>query len=329
MRLQTLPFRFLFPDYLAKTSFQRIPENSGIVLMYHEVLPDEVTLPAWTIVRESEFQWQMQYLARYFYILSMDQAIERLNGKQRGQRPFAVITFDDGYKGNFSTVLPIMESLGLPFVLYVATRAIMENSLYWYDQVISLLTGKKDIEVVVEVQEMPCSERFYIPGKATDKRRWKEMDRLLSRLKELPASVRESIVQKLAEKHALKDISIKMLSAGELSRLAESELVTIGGHTHSHELLDQLSPKVVSQTLLESNAIIRELTGAIPRHFSYPNGNYNQQVMQQVQKAGYKTAVTTQKGIWSKSEGLWEIPRVGIGRFDSKARFKALISGWV
>ena len=30
--------------------------------MYHEVQPDSFDMPAWTVVKESDFKWQIEYL---------------------------------------------------------------------------------------------------------------------------------------------------------------------------------------------------------------------------------------------------------------------------
>ena len=61
-----------FPDMAVSVVTRRMGPASGIVLMYHEVLPDEIGLPAWIAVRESEFRWQMEYLGRYFDVVTME-----------------------------------------------------------------------------------------------------------------------------------------------------------------------------------------------------------------------------------------------------------------
>lgn len=144
MGIRSYLFRNHFPQFLVEKAKNYMSPFCGIVLMYHEVLPDEVNLPAWTVVKESVFRWQMSYLQKNFDIVSIDEALKRINQKNLNiKRPFAVITFDDGYRGNFDIVLPIMELMGLPFTIYVATKAIVEENLYWYDQIINLIYSKK------------------------------------------------------------------------------------------------------------------------------------------------------------------------------------------
>lgn len=320
-------FNSYFPEVLAQRAIDRMSASSGVVLMYHEVLPDEVTLPAWTIVRESDFQWQMRYLQGHFDVVTMDQALARVAGKSNAKRPFAVVTFDDGYKGNLECVLPIMESLGLPFLVYVATQAIIENNLYWYDQIINLLSVNEDMHHSIE--QGGKAEDFKIPYNASDNARWVATQRLLSRLKLMPPTDRKTEVTRIKDGRKENTSVLQMLTEQDLKRLAQSSSVSIGAHTHRHELLDQLTPQEVMETLQTSNDHVTRITGCRPKHFAYPNGNFNQWVVTQVQEAGYETAVTTVRGYWDHKDSALLIPRHGIGRFVSKGQFKAGVSGYL
>jgi hypothetical protein len=111
MGIKDRVFGSVFPESFASRLIRRASPSTGVVLMYHEVLPDHVSLPAWTIVKESEFLWQMTYLKKHFDVIGVDEAIERVSGRMKSTRPFAVVTFDDGYSGTADCVLPIMEDL--------------------------------------------------------------------------------------------------------------------------------------------------------------------------------------------------------------------------
>lgn len=295
-------------------------------MMYHEVLPDDVSMPAWTIVRASDFRKQIQCLERYFDILPIGDAVGRVTGKVTSKRPFAVVTFDDGYQGNVSTVLPIMKEMGLPFTVYAATRAIVENGLYWYDRVISVLNVNREVRVTLDGDAGP--ECYTIPPYG-DNGRWIYMQKLLSRMKLMRPEQREATTAEIAAGVSSSNSPLKMLTEEELQRLSTSSCVTIGCHTHGHELLDQISPQQVDDTLKLSIDHIKRITGTHPRHFAYPNGNFNQGVSDIVQISGFETAVTTSPGIWSGKVSLMEIPRISIGRFETVSSYKALISRWL
>jgi len=319
--------RLYFPEWLAARGIGRLPVFSGIVLMYHEVLPDDVDLPAWTIVREEDFRWQMQYLGRHFDIVSMDEACRRVSSGEKVNSPFAVVTFDDGYKGNLHTVLPIMEEMGLPFMVYVATQGVVEEKLFWYDEIISLLASGKDLNVHLTMKGR--NTRFFIPARGRPVRRWSAVQHLLTCLKKMPFAERESAVEQITAEHGRHETVLEMLTPPEVKRLASSSCVTIGSHTHHHVLLDQVSVKEVRETIETANKHITGITGSSPVHFAYPNGNFNAVVQEQVQNFGYVTAVTTGAGIWSMVDQQLEIPRMGIGRFETRTGFKALAAGFL
>lgn len=314
------------PESFAVRAIRRMPATSGVVLMYHEVQPDEVTLPAWTVVRESDFKWQMQFLQQHFDVITLDQALERTAGKHVAARPFAVVTFDDGYRGNLDTALPVMETLGLPLTVYVATQAVVEGSLYWYDQIINLLNCCDPVEVDLVLGGR--AERFRISNRGSESSRWKEVQRLLSGLKRLNGSARERVVRDIAGRYPLPAATLEMLSPDQLRTMASSTCLTIGSHTHRHELLDQLKQEEVRETIETAHVHLTQIIGYQPRHFSYPNGNFSNEIQEVVREAGYISAVTTINGAWSGQDDPLMIPRVAIGRFETRTQFRARISGF-
>jgi peptidoglycan/xylan/chitin deacetylase (PgdA/CDA1 family) len=315
-------FKYYFPDIFAKTAIRSFSPYSGIVLMYHEVLPDDVALPAWTIVKESDFRWQLNFLKIYFDFVSIDQALERIDRKHNAKRPFAVVTFDDGYKGNFNTVLPIMETLGLPFIVYIATKAIVEEELYWYDRIINLLNIRENLQVKLIWNHQ--LKTLTIPKNGEDCR-WLQVQKILNLLKIMAPEDREQAVSNIVDKHSVNVSSFGMMNEDEMRQLSYSNCVTIGCHTHGHELLDQLDARAVRETLNIAYGYIKSITGYSPRHFAYPNGNFNNCIINLVRDAGYDSAVTTLPGILSDRNCRMRIPRLSIGRFETKSQFKARV----
>ena len=320
-------FRYYFPEALAGSAIRRVPASCGVVLVYHEVLPDDSGPPAWVNVRESDFLWQMKYLKMYFDVVSMDQALERSLMGKCGQKPFAVVTFDDGYKGNLHTVLPFMESMGLPFIVYVATEAVTEGKLLWHDRILGRLSGKKS--VVVRLDGGGKRGKLKIAFGGSESSRWEKVQRLLTCLKEMGPVEREKAVKDMLGEHNGTEPDIKMLNSEDLQKLARSNCVTLGCHTHGHELLHRLEPREIVETLNTANEHLAAITGRAPRHFAYPNGDFNESVVEQVREMGYKTAVTTRPGYWTSNSDLHQIPRIGIGRFETVGQFKARLSGYL
>lgn len=311
-----------WPRFLEERARRAMAANHGVVLMYHEVLPDDMEAAIWTVVTESRFRRQMEHLRAHYDVVSVDAAVQRVLTPTAKGRPFAVVTFDDGYRGNLTCALPIMESLGLPFTVFVATRAIQTGRLHWYDHVILYL-----LECGQRGCEIPTSQGVvrYAPGRSTGSRRWAKINGVLTALKSLSEDERHRIALALPERANAPLLA--MLSKAELGSLAASPLVEIGCHTHGHELLDGLPTPDARDSILTAQQQLTEVLGHPPRHFAYPNGNYNELTIDLVKELGFATAFTVQPRLWTHAESLWEIPRIGVGRFENQPLFRALVSG--
>lgn len=313
-----------FPDFLETRLLRRGPRPRVAVLMYHEVLPDAVDLPSWLVVKESEFHAQMQYIKAHYEVVPLDEALERLHVAPAGDngRPLATITFDDGYSGNLSCAHPILERLDLPCTVYVATSKLESGGRFWYDDVICGLLSANPGTLRVATSR---GEIVYTGRAMSEVQRWSAVDRFLSRLKALPADEREAIAQSAGDPAAVP--ALRMMTPDELGMLARSAGVTIGNHTHAHELLDQVSLDRGREAIERAQALLERWTGTRPHHFSYPNGNYVPATAALVRDLGFATAVTTQARPWTTSDSAFEIPRLGIGRFDNLNLVRAKAAG--
>lgn len=76
-----------------------------------------------------------------------------------------------------------------------------------------------------------------------------------------------------------------------LSRLAASPLVTIGSHTHRHQLLDRLAPSEIDDELDRSIELLRERLGVEATHFCYPKAVAPSPAAEAAVRARFRTAV--------------------------------------
>lgn len=64
--------------------------------------------------------------------VSIDEVCEILE-KGKVDKPFVCLTFDDGYRDNYTTALPILKKEQVPFAIYVTTGFVDNNqSMWWY-----------------------------------------------------------------------------------------------------------------------------------------------------------------------------------------------------
>lgn len=98
------------------------------VLYYHRVGGlDVLSRPA------GEFRRDLDYLKHNYECISLKQFVERLEGGARFKRRAAVITFDDGYRDNFTEAVPALKALGVPATFFVATGFIGTDREFPHD----------------------------------------------------------------------------------------------------------------------------------------------------------------------------------------------------
>jgi peptidoglycan/xylan/chitin deacetylase (PgdA/CDA1 family) len=91
----------------------------------------------------------------------------------------------------------------------------------------------------------------------------------------------------------------------------------IGSHTYTHPSLAGKSFDYIVWQVLGSKEAIEARTQEPVRFFSYPSGQYDQQVVDVLQSAGYWGAVTVEAGSLQTSERPFELKRIRVrGAYD-------------
>ena len=294
--------------------------------MYHEVLDDSAPINAWTVVKKSHFIRQMEYLQSNFRVVSLDEAFQSIyQQSMQTDKNIAVITFDDGYSGNKNVVFPIIESMAIPITIFVSTGTVQSRALNWYDLVIIALQHNSQTEINLERFNLGT---YNISSHHTSEGRWIEIEEVLAALKKLTPDTREEAVRHILEKFDTCQITpVAPLSVLEIRAMSNSPFVTFGAHSHCHNRLIQLDKEKIKASIERSKSLLEEWTGKPMRHFAYPNGDYNQDVISCLKEAGFDSGLTTLSCLWRDDDSPFTIPRIGIGRYDSFESFKAQVSG--
>ena len=117
-----------------------MPVPEGVpVLEYHMVNSGEVSgddpNAVTYIVQPEDFRAQMDYLDKEGYTtITMLEFMKAKKGKLELPEKPIILTFDDGYKDNFTQALPILEEHGMKAVVYMVTNDIgLPGYLTWDD----------------------------------------------------------------------------------------------------------------------------------------------------------------------------------------------------
>lgn len=102
-----------------------LKHHIAIVLTYHRI-SDDSNVPDIT-VSSKNFERQIVYLKKDFDIVSVDELIGRYRHNTQFKKDTVAITFDDGYKDNYTYAYPILRKYNVPATIFVTTGFIGED----------------------------------------------------------------------------------------------------------------------------------------------------------------------------------------------------------
>lgn len=296
----------------------RVAHGGVTVFMYHDIGDDRRDIDVWQVVRRSDFLRQVDYIRQHYDIVDLDTAIQAMREPARA-RPLAVLTFDDGLRGNIEHLLPIVQTQQLPVTLYIATGHVETGQPYWFDRMVNHLQSDQPIDL--DLTRFGMGHHRINASRGAQN--WAQIQSLLMAVKSLPADQCDPIADEILKQipQAGKPI-MGPLRPHEVKELAHTPGVTVGAHTDGHEVLTKLDLDAARQSIAQSAAKIEQWTGLVPRHFAYPAGYHNQALQDLVRDMGFASAMTTDTGIWRPQDSIFKIPRISVGRYDHLDKFK-------
>lgn len=305
--------------------FRFVNRSKDLCLMYHGVVPDDYPIESWLLVKETQFKKQLQYLKRHWEVVHIDTYIE---GKFKTLKPKAMITFDDGYCNNYHIAYPVLKELQLPATIYIVTDFIDSKKLFWFDKVIYAVQNSHIASLYLTDQLEHLGEYTF---SGNGKQRWNDIENLLKEIKALGVEGSNKAAQCIFDDVNPNSNNIDLLTPltkGQIHEMLQSGLVEIGSHTANHEILTDLSIEEAEQTVGKSVNDICNLIGRSPVHFSYPNGNYTETIVNLMDRFNFSSAMSTRYNFINPKNFIrYEIPRITVGLFDSIYSFKSRLSG--
>jgi peptidoglycan/xylan/chitin deacetylase (PgdA/CDA1 family) len=275
------------------------------ILVYHRVNNDKD--PFFPGVPVDVFKSQMDYLASNFNIFSLEDGLERLIKKDVPDNAI-VITFDDGYRDNYTDAFPILKNLSIPATIFLATDAIGTQRTLWHDIVFSafretrvnLLKGFGNNSATYRLNTV--EEKLFAQGK------------ILNFIRSQKDSERLRLIDSLLEELKVMDRkeAPRLMLSWEEARVMRNGGISFGSHTVTHPVLSKLSLDQVQHEIQESKKVIEESLSIAVRTFAYPNGkenDFNQSIKALLREAGYTCALTTQFGTNECGQDLFELRR--------------------
>jgi peptidoglycan/xylan/chitin deacetylase (PgdA/CDA1 family) len=303
---------------LANGVRRRAGNRLPVIIGYHNVVEDikrdgRECMPS-ILVSGKTLEKHVDQLSRNFQIVSIDDAMHGLYGECRSAgKPLAVISFDDGYEGVYSSAFGILKRKGVPFTLFTVTDPIGTGDLLFHDRLFLNITRvmKEYSDPVHRISQIFPEQNSLAPKSLP--------------LKSLPPSVMgitRAILLSYSQDTILNAIQVMeselvrplLVPAGmrlltwEMIREMHGAGVTIGSHSRSHAFLTNESmAKVVDEVKGSKDALEARVQAPVD-YFAYPNGDYSADIKNVVMKSGYRYAFSI-CGCRDGIEPMGSIPR--------------------
>lgn len=274
-----------------------------VIFIFHRVLagPDPL-LPGEPDA--IQFDWMVRFISRSFTVLPFGAAVELL---KRGQLPSAAacITFDDGYKDNFSVALPILRRYGVPATFFVAT-GFLGGGRMWNDDILEALRVLPNAQVDWSDFGLGKHDLTTFHG------RYCTVAPVLRKLMYFPHRERAAVAKEIARRAGVADKSDLMMSSDEVRGLRAAGM-EVGGHTHSHPILSGLEDEDALSDIQRGKTELEAILSEPVTVFAYPNGNPRRDLdarhVEMLKKAGFVAAATTEIGVARSGTDPFLLPR--------------------
>jgi peptidoglycan/xylan/chitin deacetylase (PgdA/CDA1 family) len=317
--------------------------NDCLVLMYHRII-DPNTLndldarfvhPGMYVTKET-FEMQMAYIARHFRVIDVAQLMSVLKGREGLPRNACVITFDDGWRDNYTHALPVLKKHSLPATIFLVSDYIGTHRWFWQEKLSFLLSKCLTSPCLAEgwVSSCPTIERRGLAAVLTDKRLTPAaaIRSCLGVMETLAQSDTRTMAKELEAVLVAHRVPVEcserlMLNWEEIGEMSINR-IAFGSHTRSHPILTKVAISEAVQEISGSKLDIEAHLPACCSTFCYPNGQFNEDIKRNVM-AHYECAFSTNRGFVTSGHDIFALRRIGIhdeGSF-TQAMFACTTSG--
>ncbi len=291
-------------------------EHVAAVLNFHRIIDDNQNgflFKSHTIHHHVKlFEREMAFINKWFNIISMDEFIDQIRKKKTFDKPTMAITFDDGYRDNYTLAYPILKKYDLPAIIYLVSGLIGTTQRAWLDDVdfallntnektlrFPSLLGEKTLNILSTQDKQKANILIGEKLKRVEnEKKFKLVDELFDRLKVKRSSCSEN--------------DRIMMNWEEVKEMSNSK-ISFGAHTHSHPILTQLPYEQAKKEISTSKQVIENELKTQVNHFAFPNGSsldFNEELKQFCIDLGFKSVATGEYGINNKDSNPYHIKRV-------------------
>ncbi len=276
---------------------QRLPRRGHLVaLTYHRIGDPETAVGdrGNFSASQEEFALQLEFLKRHFEIIGLDDLVDYTRGSHLNNASAILITFDDGYLDNYQNAFHILKSFDLPAAFFLTTTFVGTNHMPWWDVIAENILKAQRSNLRLEY---PSAIDFSLVGEHRLQTISSVLKLYKSPLNTDPNKFLSSVYR--ATDAAIKTTPERLFLNWQEAREMSASGMHFGSHTHSHQILGNLSldqqtyELEVSKTTLEANLDRKINTVAYPDGLP---GTFNENTILALRSLGYQLGFANYPG---------------------------------
>ena len=263
-----------------------------IILNYHQAVGGDL-------------RRHLLYLRRYYRMLHLEDALEELYAVDKGKQVRSdrriplVLTFDDGYRDNYTHAFALVRELQVPITIFLVPGYIESGSHFWWLE-------SEHLTRYAQVDKVTFEDRTYHLERSEERILLAmAIDAYLRRTTSV--AEREAFLKTMREVLDVSTLSTDEdemaalpLTWAQIHEMAQSGLVSFGAHTMHHPILAKLAdPKEVRYEIEACRFMLEQQLGRDVTTIAYPFGQPEEvgdEAPKAVREAGYKWVLTTVQG---------------------------------
>jgi peptidoglycan/xylan/chitin deacetylase (PgdA/CDA1 family) len=276
-------------DRVPLAVWQRVFPRELVSLDYHVVSDERLAHIYYPYKSTRQFRADLEYLGDRYGFLGYDDLDRDALGDRASRQNRVLLTFDDGFAQCFDVIRPILHEHGAGAVFFVPVGFLGDREVFFETKVALCIEAVKRMDP----DQVGALGGWAGAREPTDRaRRVAALRWSYTRLDSPVSAGQKALILRLlafeqcdgpeldraCEAHGV-DVAGYIrrapvfMSAEQVRRLA-AEGFTVGAHGRSHVKLQGLGPEALEREIVESCAVVRDLTGQARVPFAFPyNGS--------------------------------------------------------
>jgi peptidoglycan/xylan/chitin deacetylase (PgdA/CDA1 family) len=272
------------------------------ILCLHRVCDEEsLTFPPFKI---KDFEKLLQYIDKHYRVVT----IETLS-KNEDSKPNLVLSFDDGFLDFYENALPLLKKYRMPCNLNVVTRCLDSNFQIWTQRQNNLVHEifSKKHNCILDIGSKQINIDNFHPQNIIKKNL-----ELFHFLFSKDENFVDNFLRETENRMPFSVPVTPMMSWNDLKDALINYEIELGSHSLSHITLSNIGNKEkLKEEINDSKILIEKRTGKKINIFALPNGNYNDEVIEQCRMAGYEHVLTVDEKLFIKENiNEFKLPRL-------------------